>query len=278
MSERGPTSKVTVEDLIQLKRTERPPPEFWAKFEGELREKQLVALLEKKPRWRDLARLIIQRKSIPAGAAAILAVTFVAMRLSSGTPTGEPAPAASPQSSGGQVIRSAREVAIEVPAPGSSTGIASEPAVAISANAVADTAMEAELRPAIPEDLPPDLDNIVPWSPMPNPPSARSIAANLEHIEEAQPALLSNLLGSRLSGGVRPAASAEHPIMELASVSLKNSPANNRLLAGYTDRQFIPEPTVPELVRERAARRLADDLSDQIRRLDLRGNSVTLKL
>jgi len=40
--------KVTIEDLIRLKRDERPAAAFWVNFDNELRQKQLTALLEKR--------------------------------------------------------------------------------------------------------------------------------------------------------------------------------------------------------------------------------------
>lgn len=40
---------VTVESLLQLKRSERPPSEFWTQFEGELRAKQLAAIVGPRP-------------------------------------------------------------------------------------------------------------------------------------------------------------------------------------------------------------------------------------
>ena len=36
---------VSLEDLLRLKRAERPAPEFWVQFERELRAKQLAALV-----------------------------------------------------------------------------------------------------------------------------------------------------------------------------------------------------------------------------------------
>jgi len=44
----NPPSRVTLEDLLCLKRAERPPPEFWSEFERELRQKQLAALVERR--------------------------------------------------------------------------------------------------------------------------------------------------------------------------------------------------------------------------------------
>ncbi len=73
--------KVTLEDLLRLKRAERPPADFWVRFEHELRAKQLAAIIEKRPWWYALhlpqAARAISRFQVPVGAAAILALTFV---------------------------------------------------------------------------------------------------------------------------------------------------------------------------------------------------------
>ncbi|MCC5841776.1 MAG: hypothetical protein JJT96_16805 [Opitutales bacterium] len=45
MSQR-PLKPVTVEQLLQLKKSERPEPEFWARFERELESKRLRALVQ----------------------------------------------------------------------------------------------------------------------------------------------------------------------------------------------------------------------------------------
>ena len=42
---------VALEDLLRLKRAERPPEAFWADFDRGLREKQLAALLRSRPWW-----------------------------------------------------------------------------------------------------------------------------------------------------------------------------------------------------------------------------------
>lgn len=98
---------VTVEDLLQLKRAERPSVEFWGNFDRELRAKQLAALVEKRPWWRSLPQLLAgtSRYALPLGATAILAVTLLATRDYSPV---------SPAPSIGQVV--ARNAAPEAPA------------------------------------------------------------------------------------------------------------------------------------------------------------------
>ena len=75
-------SRVTVEDLLHMKRTERPPPEFWAGFERELRQKQLAALVERRSWWHGPAATLNRFGwlRLPVGAMAVLAVTLVSIR------------------------------------------------------------------------------------------------------------------------------------------------------------------------------------------------------
>lgn len=68
-----PSSRVSLEDLLRLKRAERPPAEFWLDFEKSLRGKQLAAIVEKRPWWRTWPSL--SRWSVPLGAAAALTMT-----------------------------------------------------------------------------------------------------------------------------------------------------------------------------------------------------------
>ena len=74
---------VSLEDLLRLKRAERPAPEFWTQFERELRAKQLAALVTKRPWWQTLpARALagLSRYHLPLGATAVLALTFLSVR------------------------------------------------------------------------------------------------------------------------------------------------------------------------------------------------------
>ncbi len=73
--------KVTIEDLLRIKRAERPPAEFWTRFEQDLRAKQLAAIVEKRPWWCYLripqVTRVVSRYQVPVGAAAILALSFI---------------------------------------------------------------------------------------------------------------------------------------------------------------------------------------------------------
>jgi hypothetical protein len=74
-----PERKITVEDLLRLKRAERPPPEFWARFESEMRAKQLAAIVVRRPWWDGASRIfaVVYRHQLPFGAAAALALAWV---------------------------------------------------------------------------------------------------------------------------------------------------------------------------------------------------------
>lgn len=81
-----PKRPVTLEDLLRLKRAERPAPEFWERFDRELRAKQLSALVKERPWWQTLPRVFStwRRYHLPLGATAVLALTFVSLREYSG--------------------------------------------------------------------------------------------------------------------------------------------------------------------------------------------------
>ena len=70
---------IEIEDLLRLKRTERPRPEFWSEFDHQLRTKQLAALVAKRPWWDRLPSAFagLSRYRLPLGAAAILGVSFL---------------------------------------------------------------------------------------------------------------------------------------------------------------------------------------------------------
>lgn len=81
--------KITIEDLLTLKRAERPPAEFWARFESEMRAKQLSAIVGKRT-WRDsLPRIFAAayRLQLPFGAAAALTLTWASIHYSSDSAT-----------------------------------------------------------------------------------------------------------------------------------------------------------------------------------------------
>ncbi|MEY4490181.1 MAG: hypothetical protein RIQ79_2689 [Verrucomicrobiota bacterium] len=83
-SDQPSRAKPTLEDLLRVKKAERPDAAFWQDFERGMHKKQLAAIIEPKPWWLGLS--ILSRKFGPlgipvsAGAAAMLAL--VVMRVS----------------------------------------------------------------------------------------------------------------------------------------------------------------------------------------------------
>lgn len=73
---------VTLEDLLKLKRAERPSAEFWGEFDRQLRAKQLRALVEKRPWWHGLQEAFysLGRYRLPIGAVAAVAITFFVVK------------------------------------------------------------------------------------------------------------------------------------------------------------------------------------------------------
>ncbi len=263
--------KITVEDLLRLKRAERPAAEFWTNFERELRQKQLTALMEKRPWWQELPQLFARRAYLPIGASAVLAFTLVSVKFYAPTQLTqlETAP------SSGSAVAVNPPSAVVVPAPVSSPLVnRSQPTapalddrtpaaatVATPSGAIAAT----ELLPTL--IAPPKAET----------PSARSIAANLEHLTQSEPELLNAVMGGHLSAPAR-VQTASAPASELASVPTGSS-RRNRILAQYSDRPLSPEPTAPAIVRERLSRHLGDpEITDRLSRIGLKGDQVSLGL
>lgn len=77
-STQQPEFKITLEDILRLKRREKPSAEFWDRFDRELRQKTLRALVDEEPwhrRW--LRPLLGQwRIAMPLAAAAVFAMVF----------------------------------------------------------------------------------------------------------------------------------------------------------------------------------------------------------
>lgn len=82
MKQENQRPPLTVEDLLRLKRAERPNPDFWVRFDQELRTKQLAALVKREPWWNRLAEVwtFNARYRLAVGATAILALSFVTAR------------------------------------------------------------------------------------------------------------------------------------------------------------------------------------------------------
>lgn len=236
--------KVTVEDLLHLKRAERPAAGFWSNFERELRQKQLTALLEKRPWWQELPQIFARRTYLPIGATAILAFTLVSVKYYA---PNQLAQATSPAvASPVGTDRTTLTVApVSSPLVNRSESASAEISVAAVEPVAAETSPEpVELMPLV--VAPSESEK----------PSARLLAANLTGLADNEADFGRDVLSNRLSApiSVQTAATATE---ELATVPV-NTARRNRLLARYDGRQLNPEPAPPAVVRERLARRLGN--------------------
>lgn len=266
MSNPDQRPKVALEDLLRLKRAERPAPEFWASFESELRQKQLAALLEKRSWWQGLSHLLVRRAYLPVGATAVLAFTLVSVKYYSPSQ-----PAAIEPTSAIRSLAAVNRAVNSSPAPTTAAPATQreESPQATTNPAIGSADSDAAVVAANTETATPVASAAV------DSPSSRYIANNLDRLARTDPELVQSVLGSRLSAPAR-VQSAALMTDELASVPTGSS-RRSRLLARYTDHLLTPEPTAPEIVRERLARRLGDsDISDRISRIGLKGDQVSL--
>jgi hypothetical protein len=264
MSKSDQHSKVTLEDLLRLKRAERPSPEFWSKFEHELRQKQLTALVQKRRWWHEFPVSFSRRIYVPAGAAAIIAFTVLSVRYSvPGRIAQMPNPTPRLASETSKAEKLDRAKAVEVV---QSPVAQREVLIAQPSNPPLDGASVGEQVAAIPTNL---------TSGELGAPAARPVVANLSRLGQSEPDQMDSVLGSRLSVPTR-VQSADVSRSEVASLT-PISAGKYQLIARYVERSLSPAPAAPAVVRERLARRLGDDLGDSISRIGVVGSRVSLK-
>lgn len=265
-------SPVSIEDLLRLKTTERPSAEFWSQFEKELRQKQLTALVQKRHWWHDLPVLLSRRVYVPAGAAAIVAFTLVTVRYSSSSQLAQVENTAPRIVAADPAIESLPVTEI------STTSRAYERADLAAGSATSARHDSAPVAVAATSDDS-DLTRVAGLLPVQvgareaETPSARSIAANLARLEQAEPDLVNAVMGSRLSPARAMATTADLGVEDGAN----SSAPRYRLIARYAEHSLSPEPAVPGVMRERIARRLGDDLMDRNSRVGVEGSRVSLK-
>lgn len=267
MSEHRPDRKITLEDLLRVKRAERPPADFWTQFERELRTRQLAAAVEKKRWWFALPKAFagLSRYQMPVGAAAVFVVTFLA-------------------------LREYREPGVETAIPSASFTApanltqhrAVEDAERILELAVVEIAPEQTLRtvPAASAPLPTEnnVSSMLPWTEgliterveRQLSPSERSIAANLAAAEPE----LTRLLGGRSTAIDLDQSVQREPLAELPT---PRDQRRQRLFA--YDPQLVSYSSMNQAeAPERVASRLDEsELYDSVRRLSGGGDRLTLK-
>ncbi|KXU37597.1 hypothetical protein AXK11_02035 [Cephaloticoccus primus] len=119
--------KVTLEQLLRVKRAERPAPEFWAQFDRDLREKQLAAIIEPRPWWAPFIRVgsRLARYQVPIGATAVVALTLLTVRQYEAPPPGaiEPVRTQPAEQAGGGATLAAVEPRGEIAAAGPAAAV-----------------------------------------------------------------------------------------------------------------------------------------------------------
>ncbi len=261
---------VTVEDLLKVKRAERPAVEFWAEFERELRVKQLAAIVEPRPWWAPFIRVgaRVSRYQLPLGAAAIMALTFVtvgeyrAFDSRAGSADEAAVPIARSQLAAPELAeqptRSALPVATSMTLAVKETEVSADAAVTPAPTGQMPHVVAMEEAKAVQAELSP---------------SALYIAANLAAVQADNPQLLDEAFGA-----VARRADIREPVRDpLTQIGAPGESRRSRLLA-----TALPAVATSNDVAvgnsQRVARRLTEErLYDSISRVGVQGDRVAFK-
>jgi hypothetical protein len=291
--EQSDPPKITLEDLLCFKRTERPASEFWTRFESELRQKQLAALVERESWWRSVPRFFTRfsRLHLPLGATAILALSLITLHSYRGSAINRSMlPGEAQSGMPRRDFSNAHGAPADVRA-----------GLAAAAGAPAAPAAFADTRNALPTDIPghgasmansaahaptsPEVSEMIPWlgnlvppdvSPA-DTPVIKASATDLADGEAAGSAFANSLARTRSFDDRSLAISGAETGMT-ASVSRRAV----RLMDDYQvlamDAAYVPTPTASEPVRTRTTRYLVEDGFEQGNsRLGAQGDRVSFK-
>lgn len=280
-----PPTKVTLEDLLHLKRAERPPPEFWSEFERELRQKQLAALVVRKAWWLEVSDAYrrLGRLRLPLGAAAVLALSFLTVRYYG--PSGASNPAMTDENplnradpAAAQPPDAVRPARFAVPASRDTAGELASVTTVKSPVEAAETPRAAR-----------ESSRVIPWlgdvvddraSSADLTPSARSIAVRLAAATAIEPELV-DAVAHPLDFEERamPAARPRHTAELLPTAAAVTDSRRARLLAALGSAGvYAPEPAAPEHARRSVLRFLTEDGWDRsMSRLEAEGDKLSIK-
>lgn len=280
--------KPTLEDLLRVKRAERPDESFWQDFEHGMRQKQLAAIIEPRPWWLGLATIgrRLAPVGLPVSAGAMALVALLAMRVS---PVGGLAEADAPKIAAVEPAL-ATSLTDETPA---SVPAALAPSLASTSDQT-EIAL-ASLDASVTSDLAAPLAATPDTATLPSPleladatdstPTETLLAATVPApVEPASDtsatAVVSNpvpaeVTSSRLTldhGMVSLAGLVDADLLDISALD----PRQERLLVAATE---IEEGKSLSSVRERVLHRLTDDESryDSISRLGLNADRLSLK-
>lgn len=263
-------TRVTLEDLLRVKRAEQPPSPFWADFEREMRAKQLAAIVEPRPWWAPFIRISsrVSHYHVPLGAAAILALSLVSV-------TEYRAIALRSVPHQQQIVAS---VAAEGNEADAAVGALAQNADRFSSQDSDYVVVQDQITVG---QMPSSLGETSHTSPLSEParielepsPSARYIAANLAAAQAADPSIMDDVFGPSVRS-VEARRPVRDPLTQIAS-------------PGESRRSRLMESALPALASngdvavgtsDRVARRLTEDrLYDSIRRVGLQGDRVAFK-
>jgi hypothetical protein len=272
-----PKPKVTLEDLLRLKREERPAPEFWSRFDRELRAKQLAALVEKRPWWQGIPAWALnwRRFHLPLGATAALALTLVSLRDSGSHPV-----AAGPtevQTSPTVVTeRASRDLAPAVEGAVIAAPVLS-PTVASSVSAARGVAMEesTESESLVAEAA---LQTLEPES---SPPVAAGLAEAVSARFAGGKVLAALDNEPNLGRGLTSVREAKNPVVRGASVEPLAQMSSPTEVRRARFRTALATPVAKETLaqaNDRLARNLSDErMNDAVRRFDAKADRLSLK-
>lgn len=269
MKETGKRPQVTLEDLLRLKRAERPTAEFWPEFDRQLHRKQLAAIVETRPRWKSwLQAKTVSRVCLPLGATAALAFAIGSVR---GTfyparPQVTATPAVSTAPAVAVVTMPESAARIDLDAAGNALAqIDVSPQVA-----AVDEAPRATASPTAAPEQVAVLD-----AKKSDAPSNSAIVANLAMTMGTAPAI------AKVLGDASSLVSVETPaaVEPLTQIATPRDSRRQRLLAyAVTSDPHAPDSASATGSRERITRRLSDEaLYDSMSRLGLTGQSVSIK-
>lgn len=262
MKESESRNPVTLEDLLRVKRSERPSTDFWPEFDRQLRRKQLAALVDSRPRWRAwLGTKTIARICMPLGATAALALAISSAKVWNRTSS----VAAAPSAEAGEVAAVSAPAVEELPV---QVVMASEPQDAAAPTIAADQPAPTEHLPQVVKVASPSREEA--------PPASRSIAASLAAAfasENSLPGLFdrfTNVISTEESTKL---------VEPLAQISTPRDSRRERLMAYFVEADpHAPASSGAVRSRDRITRRLSDEaLYDSMSRLGLTGQSVSIK-
>lgn len=274
---------VTLEDILRLKRAERPPAEFWDRFDRELRAKQLAALLEKRPWWRTISmpRIFsgVRRYHLPLGATAVLAVTIFSVReyraptsaqLTTSTPDYRVVMNVGAGSVGNGVSVSDRSMHVVTPNETSNEATLSGQVAAAAPHFTlsSDATPSGGLAQIIP------LVGAGSASVAPSSIGAKWGEDGFAALQADDSSLSRNLLNPSRGFESRVMPARSRPVEPLAQMKVPSGSRRSNLIASAT----LAATTVPLLTSDRSARGLSDErLYDTVSRVNARGAGVLVK-